>query len=147
MLDHCLALLASQRTLVLATAGEDGPHTSLMAYLAAADGREIVMATRSGSRKWANLCAEPRVSLLVDDRSAGHSQESTTALTLTGTAQRPAADAEGAALERLVQAHPHLAPIVAAPDARAIVVRPASLLLLQGPVEAFYHRFEDIHGG
>jgi len=39
----CVDLLCSNSILVLATQGEDGPYTSLMAYSCTSDGREIYM--------------------------------------------------------------------------------------------------------
>lgn len=134
MLDDCLDLLLSQDLLVLATASQGVPHTSLMAYVAAPDGREVLMATLPGTRKWANLAANPEVSLLVDDRRAAAGIPSLRALTVAGTFVPAQGDEERALLRRLAAARPQLEAIASAPQARAIRVRVRTFQLQDGPL-------------
>lgn len=63
-------LFQNQQLAVLATREADGqPYTSLMAFAAIDDLRQILLVTSRSTRKYANLSAEPRVSLLIDSRS------------------------------------------------------------------------------
>ena len=45
------------------------PYLSLMAFAVTPDLKTIIVATDRGARKYANLKAEPRVALLIDNRS------------------------------------------------------------------------------
>ncbi|MCU0722337.1 MAG: pyridoxamine 5'-phosphate oxidase family protein [Planctomycetes bacterium] len=89
-------LLEKQSLCVLCTSGEEGPHASLVAFAAVANLRQMVFATPKATRKYRNLKRDPRVSLLVDDRSrAAKGFEAGSALTVAGKA-REAAGAERA---------------------------------------------------
>lgn len=61
-------LLDSQIQAVLATQHQQQPYTSLMAFAATPDLRRIVFATARATQKYANLRANPRASLLFDNR-------------------------------------------------------------------------------
>jgi nitroimidazol reductase NimA-like FMN-containing flavoprotein (pyridoxamine 5'-phosphate oxidase superfamily) len=60
--------LDSQLFGVLATTGNEGVHTTIVAFATADDFRSILFATPAETRKLANLTSQDRVSLLVDDR-------------------------------------------------------------------------------
>ena len=116
-------LYASQRLAVLATQGGGQPHTSLVAFAATDDLRHLIFATERGTRKFANLIADPRVALLVDDRSHREADLSeATAVTAAGIAR----EVRGAEQERLagvlLRGHPALKPFVAAPGCALISV-------------------------
>jgi len=141
-LRRCVELLTGNNLLVLATTGPEGPHTSLMAYVASEDGREVYLATARDSRKWANIQFDSRVSLLIDDRAGTLPQDRRTisALTVTGV-HVPLDDgpeAEGLRA-RLLSRHPGLAVFLNRPDGQLIRVRVQSYLLLSGPNDAFHH--------
>ncbi|MCK7582467.1 MAG: pyridoxamine 5'-phosphate oxidase family protein [Chromatiales bacterium] len=61
-------LLDSQIQAVLATQHQRQPYTSLMAFAVTPDLRQIVFATYRATQKYANLLANPRASLLIDNR-------------------------------------------------------------------------------
>jgi nitroimidazol reductase NimA-like FMN-containing flavoprotein (pyridoxamine 5'-phosphate oxidase superfamily) len=61
-------LLDSQIQAVLATQRQQQPYTSLMAFAVTPDLRRIVFATARATQKYANLQANPRASLLMDNR-------------------------------------------------------------------------------
>ena len=71
MLKKIAALVQGQAHCVLATADGDAPHASLMSFCADQDSREFWLATRRDTRKYRNLAANPRASLLIDDRIVG----------------------------------------------------------------------------
>ena len=61
-------LFRSQRFAVLATDDHGQPFPSLMAFAAAEDLRQLVILTERTTRKFANLMANGRVALLIDNR-------------------------------------------------------------------------------
>ena len=69
MLDIIGSLLASQSLAVLATQDHGQPYTSLMAFAATQDLKHLIFATTRATRKYTNLLADPRVSILVDSRA------------------------------------------------------------------------------
>jgi hypothetical protein len=62
-------LLEGQPLGVLSTSSDDSPHATLVAIASTKDLREVVFATSRETRKFAALRKNPRVALLVDDRS------------------------------------------------------------------------------
>ena len=62
-------LLESQRLAVLTTVKNDQPHTSLMAFIFSDDLKELIVATGTSTRKYQNIVENPKVSLLVDNRT------------------------------------------------------------------------------
>lgn len=130
-------LLASASLGVLATAGPEGPLTSLMAFAVESPSR-LVMATLPDTRKWRNILADPRISLLVDDRETALDRGSVHALTLAGR-HGPGTEAQRqAGLTLLGRRHPHLAGLLARPEVALIRLQVVSYLLLTGPAEAAY---------
>jgi hypothetical protein len=63
-------LLLSQKLAVLATQSPEGSsYSSLIAFAATDDLQKIVFATPKATRKFANIKHNPRISLLIDNRS------------------------------------------------------------------------------
>lgn len=61
-------LLQGQQLAALSTAGDDGSYASLVGFAAEEDGRHLLFSTLRTSRKFANLCRDTRVALLIDNR-------------------------------------------------------------------------------
>jgi nitroimidazol reductase NimA-like FMN-containing flavoprotein (pyridoxamine 5'-phosphate oxidase superfamily) len=141
MLDRVTQIIQDNDICVLATAGADGPHTSLMAYAGSGDYRVIYLATPRNTRKYRNLCAQPRVSLMVDTRDKDPRGE-VKALTIDGAADeiRDAAEADSVR-NVLLGRHPHLQSLLEQPDIAFIRVVIAAVQMLSGPLEAGYVRF------
>jgi nitroimidazol reductase NimA-like FMN-containing flavoprotein (pyridoxamine 5'-phosphate oxidase superfamily) len=117
-------LLSSQRLAVLATQMSGQPYTNLIAFAASEDLKEILFATTRATRKFANLTAEPRVSLLMDDRSneeADFGQAS--AVTVMGTATEVLNLDREARLPLYLKKHPYLEEFVTAPTCALIRVK------------------------
>ena len=138
MLNRMRTLVCSNNICVLATALDNRPHCSLMAYVADDDCREIFMVTRKYSQKYRNLESNRSVSLLIDTRGEGP-RDSTQALTISGTFV-PIADPSGrkTAVARLVEAHPHLISLLSQPDTEILRIKVESFLLLDGIEKAYY---------
>ena len=61
-------LFHTQKLAVLATNMKGMPYTSLVAFVATVDLKEILFATFKNTKKYNNLLNEPRVSILIDNR-------------------------------------------------------------------------------
>ncbi|MDY6951608.1 MAG: pyridoxamine 5'-phosphate oxidase family protein [Thermodesulfobacteriota bacterium] len=61
-------VLASQALAVIATQKQGQPFANLVAFAATEDLKHLIFATTRATRKFANLKAEERVALLVDNR-------------------------------------------------------------------------------
>lgn len=126
---------------VLATSFQDVPHASLMAYTVRADLEYIHMATSARTRKWANLLANPRMALLLDDRSNG-SAGPTKALTIGGDQVNVAGQAEQSEImTALLARHPHLEGLLSREDIRIIRLKPRWCLFLKGPEHSVFINF------
>ncbi|MHC1700493.1 MAG: pyridoxamine 5'-phosphate oxidase family protein [Humidesulfovibrio sp.] len=143
MLKKIEELVQAQGHLVLGTcscAGAQGqPHTSLMSFCPSPDGREFWLATLKDTRKYANLRANPRASLLLDDRG-GDRAGGPPGLALTVEAER-AAFADGAdeaeARRALLARHPQLAGFLALDGVVLLRLLGLRWQLLSGLTEVF----------
>ena len=137
-----LAMIQAGGSCVLASSHEDQPHCSLMAYVPAQEGRVIHMATSAQSRKFDNIQANPRVSLLIQSGEAQDGGPSR-ALTVEGVCQPlEPGPAQEEIKAHLGEQHPFLQGILADPGCRVLEVRVTSLLLLNGPQEAHYQSLD-----
>ena len=137
--EHMARLLMEQEVCVLATCAGGAPRASLMSYAVCPGLSRIVMATLASTRKWENICRNPHVSLLVDERErfGELGREGVRALTVTGI-HEPAADTGERleALALLAARHPHLEGFLASPGVEVIRITPLELLLLTGTEHA-----------
>ncbi len=128
-------LIRKRRHCVLATALNNEPYCSLMAYTTNADCTRIFMVTYRSTRKFKNLTDNPRVSLLIDSRNSAEAQ----ALTLQGEVEEIKADAEKKKIrDLLLDDHPHLHNFVDHPDAAYICICAKSLVFLNGLTDAYH---------
>ena len=123
------ALLDSQTQGVLATQHDQQPYTSLMAFAVTPDLRALVFATYRATRKYANLQANPRVSLLIDNRTNESADyHDAVAISAQGTAREVEGARRAELLELYLRKHPQLRDFVTAPDCA----------LLRLAVESYY---------
>ena len=124
-------LFRSQRYAVLATDDHGQPFASLMAFVASEDLRQIVVLTERNRRKFANLKANRRVALMIDDReNKGSDTEESVAVTVIGEAQEASPEAGAALLKKFLARHPYLAAFAAAPSCVVVTVEVSSYLLV-----------------
>jgi nitroimidazol reductase NimA-like FMN-containing flavoprotein (pyridoxamine 5'-phosphate oxidase superfamily) len=125
-------LCASQRSAALAT-GEGGqPYLSLMAFAVTPDLTTIIMATDRGTRKYANLMAEPRVALLFDNRSNTPADtRETVAVTVLGEASEATLEQRERFLRLFLNKHPHLEDFVTSSTCALITVRVSTYIVVQ----------------
>jgi nitroimidazol reductase NimA-like FMN-containing flavoprotein (pyridoxamine 5'-phosphate oxidase superfamily) len=141
MLDPITDIIRRNDICVLATAGADGPHTSLMAYACSADVRSIYLATPRNTLKYRNLCAQPKVSLMVDTRDKDP-RGTMRALTINGCAAAIEDSAQADAVRTmLLRRHPHLQSLLQQPDVAFFRVAIEAVQMLDGPLKAYHIRF------
>jgi heme iron utilization protein len=130
-------LFESQKLAVLATQNEGQPYANLVAFVASYDLKSLYFATARATRKYANIEADARVTVLIDNRSNQDSDFSqAAAVTATGTAQEVMASKRDEVLTIYLAKHPMLKDFVQSP----------SCALLQIRVETYYlvRRFQNV---
>ena len=138
MLETIRELIHLNDLCVLATTGEKGPHTSLMAYACSPDCGEIYLVTSRNTQKFQNMLHASSISIMIDSRT--HNERSgIRALTVTGTASQ-IEDPEMLACvrDRMLARHPHLSELIHQPDVAWICVHVSHFQLLDG-VHRSYH--------
>lgn len=125
-------LLTSQPLAVLSTEGEGQPYASLVAYAVTEDLKAILFATTRATRKYRNLAGNPRVSLLIDNRSNTEEDfHGAMAATVLGAARE---DPEGGAsglCSMFLARHPHLQEFLASPTCAFLRVDVGSYYLVR----------------
>jgi len=117
-------LFKSQKLAVLSTSDKGQPYTNLVAFMAAGDFSSIIFATTKATRKYANLAADPRVSLLIDNRTNREADfHRAMAVTALGTA-RELGDGERAPYQQsFLTRFPHLGEFVQSPGCALMMVK------------------------
>jgi len=130
-------LLASQRYAVLATDGAGQPYTSLMAFAVSDDLRQVTLVTERGTHKYANLRANPRVALFIDNReNIGTDTRDAIAVTALGEAEEVDGDEEVRLRNGYLSRHPYLESFAGAASCAVVRVRLRSYLVVR--------RFEEV---
>jgi nitroimidazol reductase NimA-like FMN-containing flavoprotein (pyridoxamine 5'-phosphate oxidase superfamily) len=117
-------LLESQKLAVLSTQNHGQPYSNIVAIAATVDLRYLLFATTRATRKYANLMADSRVAVLVDNRR-NDPADFVEAAALTALGQ--AWEVQGAERQQLLpvylKKHPYLEEFVAAPTCALLRVR------------------------
>jgi heme iron utilization protein len=117
-------LLESQPLAVLATQQGGQPYASLVAFSSSDDLKRLYFATSRSTRKYAGLSAEPRVALLVDNRSNKPSDfRLAMAATATGKAVEVLPAERDMVMSLHLAKHPHLKDFVNSPSCALCEVR------------------------
>ena len=125
-------LLANQGLAVLATQNAGQPHGSLVAFAASTDLRTLVFATGRATRKYAHIERDPRVALLIDNRTNSPADfENAEALTVLGDAAEADATSKAASLVLFLDKHPYLKEFAASPSCALLRVQVREYNLVQ----------------
>lgn len=132
------SLLADQKLGVLATAqGSGQPYTSLMAFTYTEDLSSLVVATAKATRKNKNILAQPRVSLLVDNRNNSETDfHMAQAITALGKIDIPSPSERELCRSLYLQRHPFLEDFLNSPSTVIYVIRVYCYL--------YVSRFQDV---
>ena len=130
-------LFSSQRLAVLATQNRRQPYGNLVAFMATDDLKHLLFATTRATRKYANISRNPRIAMVVDNRSNQEADfHQAAAVTATGVVK----EVEGPEKERFqklyLSRHPYLKEFVSSP----------TCALLKMEVETYYvvNRFQNV---
>lgn len=142
MIEEMKSLVEQKKTCVLATASDNNPHCSLMAYVTDDNCGEIYMITGRNTKKFRNLSENPSVSLLIDTREEDYGSESpggVRAITVSGVFT-PLHDENKESLIRakMTSRHPNIKDLIEQPDSEILCIKIISFLLLKGPTEAYF---------
>lgn len=130
-------LLRTQRLAVLSTQGSGQPHASLVAFAASDDLKYLYFATARTTRKYHHLDVDPRVAMLMDNRSNQESDvHSAIAVTATGRAGEVIDHERDLGVRIYLLKHPYLQDFV----------RAQSCALIRVEVDTYYlvSRFQQV---
>ncbi len=117
-------LLESQKLAVLSTQDHGQPYCNLMAIAATDDLKYLLFATTRATRKYANLMADSRVAVLVDNRQNDVSDfAEAAALTALGKAWEVQGVERQQFLKVYLEKHPYLEEFAAGPTCALLRVR------------------------
>lgn len=109
-------LFSGQQLAVLSTHEHGQPYGNLVAFTATQDMKSLFFATTRATRKFGNIADDPRVSMLIDNRSNQASDfHDAMAVTATGSAEEVMGQEKGAFLRPYLTKHPHLEDFVMSP--------------------------------
>ena len=125
-------LLRDQQLGVLSTAGGDGPYASLVAFVVSDDERHIFFVTPRATRKFANITANARVALLVNN-SINHPQDfhRAAAVTALGTAAAVGPPELATVRERYLVKHPYLEAFAHSPSCEFVDIRVSRYIMVE----------------
>ena len=117
-------VLNSQKIAVLGTSKDGEPYSCLVGFAITDDLSELVFATMRERLKYKQMQANPRVTLMIDDRDVQNSDfNDTTSLTVVGSAQDVKGDDRSKYASLLLKQHPVLSEFVSAPDCAVMRVK------------------------
>ncbi len=132
------SLCRAQRYGVLSTCGAHGPYASLVAFRADDNCTSFVFATARSTRKFANIVAEQRVALLLDNR-ANEKKDTFGAvgLTVVGIARELDSEKRAAAVAPYLERHPHLREFVSSANVAMVEIRAETCYVVNRFQEVF----------
>jgi len=130
-------LFSSQRLAVLGTQRGGQPYANLVAFVASDDLKSIFFATARATRKYANIEADSRVTVLIDNRSNQEADFSkAAAVTATGRAQEVRDSERELVTAAYLAKHPMLEEFVRSPS--------CAILKLQVETYFLVRRFQNV---
>ena len=137
-LAQCLRdLFSSQSLAVLATHSDGQSYGSLVAFVATEDLKHLLFATTRATRKYSNLMKNPRVAMVMDNRTNEESDfHQAMAVTATGQVREVTGSDRDRLTKLYLSKHPHLVDFVSSPT--------CALMSLE--VETYYivSRFQNV---
>ena len=117
-------LFIAQKLAVLGTHQGGQPYGSLVAFAATSDLKNLVFATTRATRKFANLRSDPRVSMVLDNRSNRVADfRKAVAATALGRAREVRGKVRESLAEMYLAKHPHLKEFVGSPTCALVKMR------------------------
>lgn len=115
------SLMDTQSFAVLATHDHGQPYASLVAFAASDNLKQLFFVTGKATRKFKNLTADPRASMLIDNRANTPMDISRAmAATATGSVETASGETLDRQKELFLKKHPHLKDFAASASTRLI---------------------------
>jgi len=122
-------LFSSQKLGVLATQSQRQPYGNLVAFMATEDLKHLLFATTRATRKYANISKNPRIAMVIDNRSNREADfHQAAAVTATGIVKEVEGSEKESLLKLYLSGHPYLKDFVSSP----------TCALLKMNVETYY---------
>jgi nitroimidazol reductase NimA-like FMN-containing flavoprotein (pyridoxamine 5'-phosphate oxidase superfamily) len=122
-------LFSSQKLAVLATQNKRQPYGNLVAFVASNGLKYLLFATTRATRKYSNISYNPRVAMVVDNRSNQEADfHQAAAVTATGVVEEVEGSEKETLLKLYLSEHPYLSDFVSSP----------TCALLKMNVETYY---------
>ena len=138
MIEKMKQIVMNEKYCVLATAMNNKPHCSLMAYTVGEDCKRLYMVTHKDSDKYRNLQINDSVSLMIDTRS-NNKEKPSKALTVTGRfLEIDNEDALNRVKYDLKNRHPELNVFLNDDSSCVFSVEIESFLLLDGFTDSYF---------
>ncbi len=124
LLEQLKEFFESQPLSVLATQNGTAPYVSLVAFASDEKLKYLLFSTTKATRKYANLSANPSVSLLIDNRkNTIEDFRDAMAVTVLGNVE-PIEDFERSIMEKIyLMKHPHLVDFLHSPTTTFLKIR------------------------
>ena len=117
-------LFQTRKFAVLATQRKTSPHASLVAFIITDDLKNLFFATERSTRKFKNMESNPKVAVLIDNRSNRELDfENAIAVTVFGTAVKPPFSDPGKLLQVYLDKYPKLQSFIHANDTAFVQVQ------------------------
>ncbi|QTA89657.1 pyridoxamine 5'-phosphate oxidase family protein [Desulfonema magnum] len=125
-------LFVSQNLAVLATHNEEQPYANLVAFVTTDDLKYLYFVTPRATRKFANLSADSRVALLINNSTNQNTDfHQAIAVTAVGKAEEITGDDRTRVLPLYLAKHPHLEEFAKSPTCALVRVTAASYYLVK----------------
>ena len=130
-------LFSSQRLAVLATQNRKQPYGNLVAFMATDDLKHLLFATTRATRKFVNIFKNPKVAMVVDNRSNEESDfHQAAAVTATGVVKEIMGPEKARFQKLYLSKHPYLKDFVSSPT--------CALLKVEVETYTIVNRFQNV---
>jgi nitroimidazol reductase NimA-like FMN-containing flavoprotein (pyridoxamine 5'-phosphate oxidase superfamily) len=130
-------LFSSQRLAVLATQNRRQPYGNLVAFMATDDLKHLLFATTRATRKFVNISKNPKVAMVVDNRSNEESDfHQAAAVTATGVVKEIMGPEKARFQKLYLSKHPYLKDFVSSPT--------CALLKVEVETYTIVNRFQNV---
>ncbi|WP_319404506.1 pyridoxamine 5'-phosphate oxidase family protein [uncultured Desulfosarcina sp.] len=137
-------LIRGQQLGVLSTAGEKGPYASLVAFSISDDDRRLFFVTPRTTRKFANITADARVALLVNNSiNRPEDFHQAAAVTAVGRALTIVPPELESVRDHYLAKHPYLKEFAYSPSCAFVAIRVERYILVERFQNVTEYRIED----
>jgi nitroimidazol reductase NimA-like FMN-containing flavoprotein (pyridoxamine 5'-phosphate oxidase superfamily) len=125
-------LFSSQRLAILATQSKGQPYGNIVAFVVTNDLKHLLFATTRATRKYANISENPRVAMVIDNRSNQETDfHQAAAVTVTGVVKEVKGSEKEILLKLYLSVHPFLKDFVSSPTCALLKMNVATYYIVR----------------